>query len=892
MASENSEASAGLSVKLKQLLMTCGRTNSVLESGKDSAVSRQIESLKELSKEVEKLRREVELGKITKSEEETEIAEWNVGIEGKLTEADENIKRLENWQNDCKIEKEQHAFEEKMKYEIKLHETKLKLESEHKAKMAEEKISKEACLSQVEAKLPKLVISKFNGDFMDWQRFWGQFTESIEKSGLASISKFSYLKELLGDSVKREVDALPFTSEGYNRAKAILTEKYGKESEIVKAYVKEILNLPHISSANPKQIAEFGDKLIYCVRSLESLKKLDEVKGLTTMTLDKLPAIRGDLVRSDNEWESWNLEQLADALRLWIRRNPADPSREEEQKKRRERAFTTNRGDRPRGCVYCESSEHKAIECTKFTTVADRKQILVKRKLCFNCAMGCHPAAHCQSKKSCQKCSKRHHTSICDKPSAPGTKVALAANGVGEGVFPTLLVKVNGVLTRALIDSGANSSYVSSKVVGMLNKKPSQSMTKQVETLMGTHFTKLEVYDAELSSFDEKFKMDVKLTKVDKTELLTIPNPHFETMTAPYPHLEPVVITDKDTKDQLPVHVILGVGDYARVKTNTKPLIGEIGEPIAELTRLGWFIMSPGTEVNKQTMLLTQTSHVDYEQLCRLDVLGLDDSSEHDQNLVHAEFKEQLQRSPEGWYETGLPWRSNHPTLDSNKTGSLQRLQSLTRKLQRDGYMEQYDKVIREQWKEGIIEEAAEVTTNQEFYLPHKGVIRESSETTKLRVVYDASARSNPASPSLNECLNPGPPLQNKLWDVLVQQRAFPVMVSGDIRQAFLQIRVKEDDRDVLRFHWRKDEASPLETLRFTRVLFGLAPSPYLLQGVIETHLDVWSNKYPDEVEHLRRSMYVDDLLSGGLTVEQAETRKNLGREILEDATFHSIIEH
>ena len=283
-------------------------------------------------------------------------------------------------------------------------------------------------------------------------------------------------------------------------------------------------------------------------------------------------------------------------------------------------------------------------------------------------------------------------------------------------------------------------------------------------------------------------------------------------------------------------------------------------------------------------MLLTQTSHVDYEQLCRLDVLGLDDSAEHDRNLVHAEFKEQLRRSPEGWYETGLPWRSNHPTLRSNKNGSLRRLQSLTRKLHRDGHIEQYDKVIREQWQEGIIEEAAETTTNQEFYLPHKGVIRESAETTKLRVVYDASAKSEPTSPSLNECLNPGPPLQNKLWDVLVQQRAFPVMVSGDIRQAFLQIRVKEDDRDVLRFHWRKDETSPPQTLRFTRVLFGLA---YLLQGVIETHLDVWSNKYPNEVEHLRRSMYVDDLLSGGLTLEQAETRKKRSREILEDATFH-----
>ena len=77
--------------------------------------------------------------------------------------------------------------------------------------------------------------------------------------------------------------------------------------------------------------------------------------------------------------------------------------------------------------------------------------------------------------------------------------------------------------------------------------------------------------------------------------------------------------------------------------------------------------MSPGNEFDRQTMLLTQTSHVDYEQLSRLDVLGLEDSSEHDQKIVHSEFKEQLQRSPEGWYETGLPWRNNHPVLPSNK---------------------------------------------------------------------------------------------------------------------------------------------------------------------------------------------------------------------------------
>ena len=108
-----------------------------------------------------------------------------------------------------------------------------------------------------------------------------------------------------------------------------------------------------------------------------------------------------------------------------------------------------------------------------------------------------------------------------------------------------------------------------------------------------------------------------------------------------------------------------------------------------------------------------------------------------------------------------------------------------------------------------------------------------------MRVVYDASARADPSAPSLNDCLNPGPTLKNKLWDVLIQQRAFPVMVSSNIRQAFIQIRVKEAGKDVLQFLWRKDDCAPLETLRFTRVLFGFAPSPYLLQAVIEP---IWTS--------------------------------------------------
>ncbi|CAB4007192.1 Hypothetical predicted protein [Paramuricea clavata] len=155
----DAKAMSTFDVKLKQLVMTCKRTDSVLDSNKDTAIKRQLEALKALTNETE------------------------------LEKADDDVKRLEKWQDDCKLEKERNAFEEKLKYEVKLHETTLKLESEHQAKLESGSSSKEIYAKQVEAKLPKLVISKFDGNYMDWQRFWDQFTESIEKSGLASRTR-------------------------------------------------------------------------------------------------------------------------------------------------------------------------------------------------------------------------------------------------------------------------------------------------------------------------------------------------------------------------------------------------------------------------------------------------------------------------------------------------------------------------------------------------------------------------------------------------------------------------------------------------------------------------------------------------------------------------------
>ena len=111
--------------------------------------------------------------------------------------------------------------------------------------------------------------------------------------------------------------------------------------------------------------------------------------------------------------------------------------------------------------------------------------------------------------------------------------------------------------------------------------------------------------------------------------------------------------------------------------------------------------------------------------------------------------------------------------------------------------------IITQQLEDGVIELAPQEASDKEFYIPHKAVVKNTAETTKLRIVYDASAKESRTSPSLNDCLNPGPSLQNLLWSILVRSRFLPILLTGDLEKAFLQVRIKEAERDALRFHWK-----------------------------------------------------------------------------------------
>ena len=137
--------------------------------------------------------------------------------------------------------------------------------------------------------------------------------------------------------------------------------------------------------------------------------------------------------------------------------------------------------------------------------------------------------------------------------------------------------------------------------------------------------------------------------------------------------------------------------------------------------------MSAGKEAHLSSVYLTRTLSTDYDQLCSFDVLGLDDRSKGDQKTVYDDFKEQLRRSDEGWYETGLLWKHGHDLLPNIECGTLRRLESLIKKLQKEpDLLAQYDKVIQDQLAKGIVEKVSSDPVGREFYNPHKPVIRVS----------------------------------------------------------------------------------------------------------------------------------------------------------------------
>ena len=146
----------------------------------------------------------------------------------------------------------------------------------------------------------------------------------------------------------------------------------------------------------------------------------------------------------------------------------------------------------------------------------------------------------------------------------------------------------------------------------------------------------------------------------------------------------------------------------------------------------------------------------------------------------------------------------------------------------------EYHNITAEQENLGVLEPAIQPAKGMEFYISHKPVVGKGDQSTKTCIVHDVSARANLDVPSLNKCLIPGLHFRTSFGMYLYISvhtnscnREHQEGIPPDSHQGGRQ-------RHSLRFHWRKNEHSELETLRFARALFRLAPSPFLLGGVLE----------------------------------------------------------
>ena len=147
---------------------------------------------------------------------------------------------------------------------------------------------------------------------------------------------------------------------------------------------------------------------------------------------------------------------------------------------------------------------------------------------------------------------------------------------------------------------GAGASYTSKTLINHIKKKPIPTETKKIATLMGTITRKIKIYSVKIQNINCEFNFETELNHLEKEVLLELPNPKYPKLKNTYVHLKDLQINDYDPKSELPVHVILDISDYTKIKMQERPIVGLPGEPIAELTKFGWVIVSPRQELELQ----------------------------------------------------------------------------------------------------------------------------------------------------------------------------------------------------------------------------------------------------------------------------------------------------
>ena len=569
-------------------------------------------------------------------------------------------------------------------------------------------------------------------------------------------------------------------------------------------------------------------------------------------------------------------------------------------------------------CYFC-TKEHYSNECTVVQNVEKRKSILRDANRCFNCLRTGHVVKNCQSKSRCRKCHQKHNTAICDRKNEASNSEDKTISTERTLTTATSKEKVNVLLQTAkvsvfgddkekrvgvnvLFDGGSQKSYVTEKLKNKLALKTEGHETINLNTFGSDKFKKQGC---------DRVQINVEVgDNVVKIKALTFPvicSPMATRVDIKaYPHLQGLQLADNFNSSDREIDLLIGADYYHEFVTGD--IIKGSAGPVATSSKLGWLLSGNAAVVSTDTrcnnvnsVLVIDTVPAKNEifdesleitdtlkEFWRHEAAGLtaksdDDTTNEDSSAIpNIHFNDEEQK-----YEVSLPWKENIcDNLPSDYDLCRNRLNSLFNRLKgKPELLREYDSIFKEQLASGIIEK---VPADQEdkagtHFICHHGVVKLDRETTKLRVVFDGSARSNKQVLSLNDHLETGVNYMPLLFDTVIRLRSHPIALTADIEKAFHQILIKEDDRDVLRFLWyddiSKDNPSIVQ-FRHRRLIFGLKCSPSLLSSTIRHHVKEYRDSYPEVVDILS-NLYADDLSCGAVNTTKAFEIYQLSKEIM-----------
>jgi hypothetical protein len=530
-------------------------------------------------------------------------------------------------------------------------------------------------------------------------------------------------------------------------------------------------------------------------------------------------------------------------------------------------------------CIKCNES-HFLHQCPEFLQLNPNARYDDVRnfKLCVNCLKGGHDAKACQS-RTCKTCGKRHHTTLHfpKRETASGSNVNNHCESTETTVLlTTAVIKVrdnSGQLhkARALLDNGSQQNFIRED----LCKKLGISLVPHSTKIRGIgSVTNQTTQSAEIrfNSVDNSFTKTIHcLVMPEITSNLPPQTLDLSNIIIP----ENIKLADPGWYITSPIDLLLGSALFYDLLKDGKIKLNN-NQTFVQNSCLGWLIGGPfSINLPCQNFIACHaTSDLERQVAQFWQIEEFPDNKQlESQDICETLFRETHERTPEGRFVVKLPFKNNPPSVGPTRPMAIKQFKRLeTRFAANEQLHLEYDNFIKEylQLKHMEIVGSDELFTSAAYYLPHHPIIKQSSLTTKTRVVFNASFKAGGDELSLNDNLFTGPNLQNDIFSLLLKCRVHKILLSADITKMFRQILVHPQNRDYLRIVYRDNPNTPIKTYRLKTVTYGLNCAPFLAMRCLHELAHQFANSKPRACDAITNAFYMDDLLIGVDSIEEA----------------------